>query len=213
MNTDDLLNEIDHLFAQVPLHAQSSMRTDDLYEAFCAGLVLQAARNRGMHVSWHYVDGSSAPEVRLRAAPGEIYTPDFTYALLSITGSAVFELHVGIKVRGIGATNECDVAVLHAGVASMRRQAFVTPGWNDATAVLEAKAYEKTAIRLSLARQAVGLAVDLHHRRVALVASRPIEPSAYDLAQCWLVLGAWPSVVPNSQEADDLVSALTIALA
>src|SRR5436309_1540233 len=92
-----LLNEIDRLFDQVPRHAANSRRIEDLYEAFLMGLVLEAARRIDPRaVTWHGPDGEPASRVRLRAGPGEAYSPNFTHARVTLQGHAVYEVHLGV---------------------------------------------------------------------------------------------------------------------
>jgi hypothetical protein len=208
MTPDELLDEIDHFFNGVPLHVASSRRVEDLYEAFLMGLVLEAGRNLGCKVDWRDVDGTPATEVRLRGGPGEVYTRPFTHASLSLGSETLFEVHVGVMVVGSSTAHECDVVVLHAGVGSVRRSRRQTPLWNDVVLAIEAKAYTTTPIRLNLGRQAVGLAVELRHQRLAFVASRAIDASATVLMNAWLVLDSWAGVKPATQAAADLTQAI-----
>src|SRR5687767_600110 len=120
LDVNDLLGAVDgDLGEAVTASTQNSYALDDLFEAFLFGLVLRAARTIDVNaVSWSNLVGNGQDEVRLRAGPGEIYSPHFSFATLAFHGAPVFELHHGVRVRGVsGVAHECDVALLHAGRA------------------------------------------------------------------------------------------------
>jgi hypothetical protein len=197
------------LFDGVSLHAASSRRVEDLYEAYLLGLVLQAARRiDSAAVSWHRADGTVATEVWLRGGPGEIYSAPFTHAKLTFGGVLVFEGHVAAKIAGAHAVHECDVLVLHAGVAAARRLASATPTAEDSLLALEGKAYARSAVDIKLARQVVGTCVDLGHQRLGLAAAKPIDAPALGLVDGWSPIGAWGPVRPGTPDADALVDRL-----
>jgi hypothetical protein len=97
--------------------------------------------------------GPNKDEVRLRGGPGEIYSPDFSFAVISFGGAPIFELHQGVKVMGVsGVAHECDVSAIHAGRAGWRRSQHTRPGAVDLFFALEAKAYNTTLVDLGTAR-------------------------------------------------------------
>lgn len=196
IDVEALLNQIDaNLGAAVSSSTQNSRAVDNPYEAFLYGLVLRAARTMDAKaVAWQNLTGPNGDEVRLRGGPGEVFSPNFSFATLTFGGNLVFELHQGVRIRGIsGVAHECDIVALHAGRGAWRRARTEQPQPIDTFLAIEAKAYDATRIGLGIGRAVLGLRTDLQLRRVLFVAARPIDQSAEQLLDGWTA-GAFPDV-------------------
>lgn len=210
LDLNALLSQIDaSLGSAVTASVQNSQAINDLYEALLFGLILDAARSIDPNaVTWRNLTGLAQDEVRLRGGPGEIFSPDFSFAIISFDGQPLFELHQGVRIAVLSDVgHECDVALIHAGRGAWRRRTKQRPGAVDLFFALEAKAYSTAAVDLGIARGVVGLRSDLQQHRIALVAATAVDQSAEKLLLGWIA-GVFANVMPNSGPANAFVAAM-----
>jgi hypothetical protein len=214
LEVESLLAEFDHdLGSAVSASVHNSQAVDNLYEAYLYGMVLRAARAIDSDaVRWHNLVGPKGDEVRLRGGPGEVYSPNFSFATLRFNGETVFEVHQGVKILGeSGVAHECDIAALHAGRGAWRRARKERPRPTDMFFAVEAKAYQATRLGLGIGRAVVGLRADLQQHRIALVAATAIDDSARRLVDSWSA-GAFPEVMPGAAGTGLLLTRLNEVL-
>jgi len=168
----DLLAQIE---GTLQLAVSPSIRTEasasDVFEAYVFSIVIEAARAEGAIVNVRDVFGQVPTILTFRTSPGYISSrvQAYTHAVLGFPGKPVLEAHVGVRVVGkSGVLHECDVAVIEQAEAETCRQREVPPRSSSVLIAAECKFYS-TPLRLNLAREFLGLSLDLSAEQVLFV--------------------------------------------
>jgi hypothetical protein len=138
----------------------------DLFEGYVFSLIVEAARIEGGQVDFLDVFGARPATFVFRTSPGYIYSQahPYGYALIVFAGRPPLEVHVGIRVVGKSSVaHECDVAIIEQAEAETCRQRRVLPRSRKVLSPVECK-YYATRLKLSLAREFIGLSSDLNPR-------------------------------------------------
>ncbi|MFJ8040451.1 hypothetical protein ACIRBX_08090 [Kitasatospora sp. NPDC096147] len=185
----------------------------DLYEASLLALCLDAAGAAGGTVLLTQNGIDPAPALRFRRAPGNIWSGNFTYALVSFPGtSKQLEVHLGVFVVAgrSKVAHECDVAILDHQEAERSRQGFVHPRNSKLVAAIEAKHYSASP-SLGIGRAFLGLAQELGEKNSSLV-----YPSKSSANLAGLIAKrpseAYSELLPGTPAADRLRSRLDQAI-
>jgi hypothetical protein len=137
----------------------------DIFEAYTFAKVLEAARSDGYQIDYRGVRAGPPPQFVFRRGPGSIWSPRFSYAVLSYGAAEPLEVHVGIGIEGqSGVAHEADVSVLREGEAEIARRERFAPRARGCVFGFECK-YYATRLDLSILREYLGLTTDLrsHH--------------------------------------------------
>jgi hypothetical protein len=186
------------------------LESSDLFEAYIFTLTVEAAQSQGATVTYEQIGKDGAQEFVFRTSPGHIYSTQqpYTYAVIEFTDAPPLESHLGIRVSGKSLVlHECDIAVIRREEGNRCRLEMTAPRSSTVIAAIEAKFYGAN-LKLSLAREFVGLASDLSAKHPCFVANIHSDSVArllaFDKNRAW-----YDSVVPNSAEANRLISFLS----
>ena len=211
----DLIAEIRRLLAAAITTALSpSSKGNDLFEAFLFMLVVDAAKSMGAAVRYEDPHETPTRTLRLRTAPGRIYTtsPAYTHAVFVFDRADPLEAHVGIYVAGRSTVaHECDVAVVDKAEAQRARALGVHPRSSKGRFTVEAKFYA-TSLGIALAREFTGLRSDLSAQTSLFVTNTTAESVARLLSHRCPVESYHPHVLPQSEAAADFRSMARKAL-
>jgi hypothetical protein len=177
----------------------------DIFEAYIFTLVVEAARIEGGQVDFFDVFGNRPTTFVFRTSPGYIYSTahPYAYALVVFPGKAPLEVHIGVRVVGKSSVaHECDVAIMEQTEAETCRRRHVLPRSRKVLSPVECK-YYSTGLKLSLAREFIGLSSDLGIRGSLFVtntSSAQVEKLLNNQNRFWE-----HNVVPsNSKEVERL---------
>jgi hypothetical protein len=148
-------------------HADES----DLYEASLLALCLEAASAAGGSTLLTRDGMTQASALHFRRSPGNLWSGDFTYALISFPNTQKqLEIHLGVYVVAgrSRVAHECDVAIIEHQEAERSRQGAVHPRSGKLVSAIEAKHYS-TSPSLGVGRSFLGLAQELGERNCSLV--------------------------------------------
>jgi hypothetical protein len=172
MPTAEMLAEIEvALRASISPSTLSAANASDVFEVYVFSIAIQAARAEGAAVSFHDVLGNAVTSLTFRTAPGYIFSREkaYTHAVLAFPAKPLLEAHVGVRVVGkSGVLHECDVALIEQAEAETCRQRLVPPRSASVLVATECKFYS-TPLRLNLAREFLGLTLDLSAEQVLFV--------------------------------------------
>lgn len=142
----------------------------DLYEAMLFTLCVDAAKKAGGKLEYVWNSGERASALHFRRAPGNLWSPGFTYAKVRFDGRRRWlEIHLGVKAVGLsGVPHECDVAILQSSEAERCRRDEKPPRREGLVAAVEAKNYSSRP-PLGVGRAFHGLAHELGERKCSLV--------------------------------------------
>ncbi|MCW7942727.1 hypothetical protein AAW14_11935 [Streptomyces hygroscopicus] len=171
MSKANLVLAIEEAIGALQSVYRNSADESDLYEASLLVLCLDAARDAGGTVLLTQDGSTTAAELRFRRAPGNLWSGNFTYALVDFPGTQKqLEIHLGVFVVAgrSKVAHECDVAVIDHQEAERSRQAAVHPRSSKLVSAIEAKHYS-TSPALGIGRNFLGLAQELGEKNCSLV--------------------------------------------
>ena len=154
------------------------------------------------------MQGAETAHVRLRTTPGEIWrtTHPYTHGVLDFGTGQELEAHVGVQVAGRSQVlHECDVAVLDRAEGMRCRAEQRSPRSSSVLLACEAKFYT-TPLKLSLAREFIGLRSDVSARSAWFVANTSRPNLARLLVHRTQASTLHADVVPGTLEHDDLLA-------
>ncbi|RKN10204.1 hypothetical protein [Streptomyces radicis] len=189
-------------------HAEES----DLYEASLLAVSLDAAKKAGGQVLLTEDGHSRARSLRFRRSPGNLWSGNFTYALVDFRGSPKrLEIHLGVYVVGRSkVAHECDIAIIDHQEAERSRLAALHPRNSKLIAAIEAKYYPASP-GLGVGRGFLGLAQEMTERKCSLVfPSRSSDTLARLTAS--RLSETYGELLPGSPAADRLCSQLDTAI-
>ncbi len=176
--TADLLAQIEAtLQTAVSPNIATAASASDIFEAYVFSIVIEAARAEGADVTLRDVHGGIPTMLVFRTSPGYLSSraQPYTHGVLAFPGKPILEAHVGVRVVGkSGVLHECDVAVIEQVEAETCRQREVPPRSSSVIIATECKFYS-TPLRLNLAREFLGLTLDLSTRQVLFVTNSSSE--------------------------------------
>jgi hypothetical protein len=152
----------------------------DLYEGYIWSLVVEAGRRLGANISYEDILGNQTTSLTFRTNPGTIFpqrnTPvptRYTHAIISFLSKPPLEVHQGIYVTGkSGLVHECDVVVVsRAEAAACRASGSAHPRCAKSLLAVECK-YLSSNPGIKLAREFLGLTVDLWNENRFFVCNR-----------------------------------------
>ncbi|MET7902620.1 hypothetical protein ABZS86_14525 [Streptomyces sp. NPDC005355] len=167
MSRGDLILAIEKAIGVLSQVYRNDADESDLYEASLLVLALEAAQSAGGTVLLTQDGSTSAPALRFRRAPGNLWSGDFTYALVTFPGlQKQLEIHLGVYMLGSSrVAHECDVAVIDHLEAERSRRGAVHPRHSRGLiASIEAKNYS-TSPGLGIGRAFLGLSTELGQKR------------------------------------------------
>ncbi|MGW3022751.1 hypothetical protein [Streptomyces sp. NPDC001221] len=144
-------------------------KPSDLYEAALFAAAVRAATGAGGRCLITNDGISTAANLRFRCSPGNLWSRNFTYALVSFPNGKRLEIHLGVYVLAGRVAHECDVAVLDHSEAERSRAGGVHPrkGKNQLISCVEAKLYAASP-PLGIGRAFLGLATELGRGKCSL---------------------------------------------
>jgi hypothetical protein len=191
------------LGALAPIY-KGSADESDLYEAALLTIAVEAARLAGGTELLTNDGVTAAAVVTFRRGPGNLWTPGFTYALVTFPNTPKrLEIHLGAKIAGSsGVAHECDVCVVDGAECERSRAGGVHPRRTKVIGLIEAKHYAVSP-GLGVGRGFLGLGTELGGGRCSLAfpcaASANLETLiARKDPECF------PEVEPGASAADRL---------
>lgn len=162
MNAAQLIAAVESALGALAPVYRGGADESDLYEAALLTIAVEAARLAGGTELLTNDGATAAPTVRLRRAPGNLWTPGFTHALLTFPSSTKrMEVHLGVKVAGAsGVAHECDVCLLDSAEGDRSRAGGVHPRRTKVIGLIEAKHYVASP-GLGVGRAFLGLGTEL----------------------------------------------------
>lgn len=207
MNADELVTAVEHAIGALSTTYKGSANESDLYEAALLTCAVAATETAGGDVVLMMNGLSYAGPIIFRTGPGNLWSPDFTYARAGFAGGAELEVHLGVKVVGAsGVAHECDIAVIDAGECDRCRALGVHPRRSRVIAALEAKHYAASP-GIGVGRGFLGLSQEIGGAKCFLVFPAQASSSlatmiARKYPECF------PEVVPGAPAASRLTSHL-----
>ncbi|MFJ1758620.1 hypothetical protein [Kitasatospora sp. NPDC088134] len=192
---------------------RNSADESDLYEASLLVLCLDAAQAAGGTVLLTQDGRNPAAALRFRRSPGNVWSGDFTYALVSFPDTQKkLEVHLGVFVVAgrSKVAHECDVAILDHQEAERSRQAAVHPRNSKLVAAIEAKHYSSSP-SLGVGRAFLGLAQELGEKNSSLVYPSPSSATLAGLI-AKRPSEAYSELLPGTPAAERLRSRLDQAI-
>jgi hypothetical protein len=189
VTAQELIAAVERTLAALERTYRGGATESDLYEASLLSVVVQAGRDAGGTALMTNDGVRPAAELRFRRSPGNLWSGNFTYAVISFPNTVKrLEAHLGVYVAGAsGVAHECDVALLDQIEADRSRAGGVHPRRRGLVASVEAKHYVASP-GIDVGRGFLGLAAELGQRRcclsfpaksssslAALIARRPSE--------------------------------------
>ncbi|MFJ1782373.1 hypothetical protein ACIOKA_37340 [Streptomyces anulatus] len=171
MSRSDLILAIEKAIGVLSQVYRNDADESDLYEASLRVLALDAAQSAGGTVLLTQDVSAPGPALRLRRAPGNLWSGDSAYALVTFPGlQKQLEIHLGVYVLGSSrVAHECDVAVIDHLEAERSRQGAVHPRHSRGlVASIEAKNHS-TSPGLGIGRAFLGLYTELGQKRCSLM--------------------------------------------
>lgn len=169
MTTAELIRAVEGAIGALEAAYRGAATESDLYEASLLAVVVQAARDARGTVLLTNDGVSHAAELRFRRSPGNLWSGNFTYAVVSFphTGRRL-EAHLGVYVGGAsGVAHECDVALLDQIEADRSRAGSVHPRRRGLVASVEAKHYVSSP-GIDVGRGFLGLSSELGQSKCSL---------------------------------------------
>lgn len=209
MKKADLVLAIEQAIGALQPVYRGNADESDLYEASLLVVCLDAARAAGGTALLTQDGWDPAAALRFRRSPGNLWSGDFTYVLVSFPGTQKkLEIHLGVFVAATTSkvAHECDVAILDHQEAERSRRAMVHPRSRGLVAAIEAKHYGASP-GLGIGRGFLGLAQELGGRKCSLV-----FPSQSSTTLGALIAKkdseAYPQLLPGTTAANRLRSKL-----
>ncbi|GAA3616270.1 hypothetical protein ACG5V6_05240 [Streptomyces chitinivorans] len=171
MSKPSLVHAIEQAIGVLEPVYRGSADESDLYEASLLIVCLDAARSAGGTTLLTEDGRTPATALRFRRSPGNLWSGNFTHALVSFPGTRKrLEIHLGVFVAATTSkvAHECDVAILDHQEAERSRRAMVHPRGKGLVAAIEAKHYG-TSPGLGVGRGFLGLAQELGGKKCSLV--------------------------------------------
>ncbi|MFD4551210.1 hypothetical protein [Streptomyces sp. NPDC058466] len=159
---EDAIGALDQAYRRIA-------KPSDLYEAALFAVAVQASKDAGGHCLITNDGTSTAGRLRFRCSPGNLWSGNFTYALVSFTSGKKLEIHLGVYVLAGRVAHECEVAILDHAEAERSRAGGVHPrrGRNQLISCVEAKLYAASP-PLGVGRGFLGLATELGRGKCSL---------------------------------------------
>ncbi|MCI4142252.1 hypothetical protein [Streptomyces sp. MMS20-AI2-20] len=171
MSRNGLVQAIEQAIGALQPVYRNNADESDLYEASLLVVCVEAARAAGGSVLLTQDGTNPATALRFRRSPGNLWSGDFTYAMVRFPGlRKQLEIHLGVYVAAPTSkvAHECDVAVLDQQEAERSRRAMVHPRSRGLVAAIEAKCYSISP-SLGVGRGFLGLAQELGGKKLSLV--------------------------------------------
>ena len=129
MTRDELIAAIENSIAKLDPVYHTNADESDLYEAALLGVSIQAALAANGTCMLTEDGRNRSSQVRFRRGPGNLWSGNFTYGLVSFPHvAAMLEVHLGVYVVGSsGVPHECDIALIKHDEAQRSRWGAVHP--------------------------------------------------------------------------------------
>lgn len=187
------------LTAAASMNYNSKSASNDVYEGYVLSVFLAAATAEGWNYDWHDRHGPQ-PNLLFRLGPGNIYSPNFTHAVLTKAGQPTLEAHIGVKVAGRSrVAHEFDLLVLPQAAANDARARTADPDFRQVAVHAEAKFYASN-LSLHLGRGAVGLSEDCGLSGRSVLVANQRSDSVYRLMRAYNLRFRY-NVVPKDHRA------------
>lgn len=203
MTRDELIRAVEDSIGRLGSVYRTTADESDLYEASLLTIAVDAARLAGGRELLTDDGVYPAHEIRLRRSPGNLWTPGFTFALLSFPGGKRLEAHLGVMVVGrSGVAHECDLVVLDAAECERSRAGAVHPRNGAIVAAVEAKHYVASP-GIGVGRGFLGLGTELGGAKCSL-AFPARASSSLDMLIARKPPESFPETEPGSSAAERL---------
>lgn len=170
MSKADLIQAIEQAIGVLAPVYRNNADESDLYETSLLWLCVDAAKDAGGTILLTEDGSTAVTELSFRRGPGNVWSGNFTYALVSFPGTQKrLEIHLGVFVVARSkVAHECDVAIIDHQEAERSRQGGVHPRSSKLIAAIEAKHYGASP-SLGVGRSFLGLAQELGAKSCSLV--------------------------------------------